>query len=180
MRTPLMAVMLFAVMSFAAALHADDAALAVSIPINLSSDPPSNGAPDGALAYLGATSNFHVVITNVSDKPQKVWDDGDHLSFIFTDTHGKKWTCDHMPMPETKPRGVWWLLEPHDTLVIDVDFKDGNWHGWRGFPVPEGEFFLGTIQAVFIGVNDAPANGLWTGRVVSKPKLIRFYPAKPH
>jgi beta-glucanase (GH16 family) len=185
MRTPFLAVMLFAALGFAPGLRADDAALSVSIPINLCSDMPGGYGNNGdwSLASMDVTSVFHVVITNVSDKPQKVFDDGDQLSFIFTDAHGKKWTCEHHGESAVeKPRGVWWSLEPHDTLVIDVNFKDPGWHG---FPVQDGEVFAGTIQAVFSLRNNEPVTvrdgaTIWTGRVVSNPKLIRFYPDNTH
>ena len=75
----------------------------------------------------------------------------------------------------------WWVLQPQESLVLDVYLADSG--QWQGFPdlARYGDSETVTMRAVFeIKSNEVPPqDGLWTGRVFSKPEQYVFYNQKP-
>lgn len=118
--------------------------------------------------------NFHVVVRNISDKPQNVWQDWvswgyDALSFEFMDESGKKWVAKKIPAAFDQNGPIFWTLKPNETLVIDVCFADdqkSDWQKWKGFPHKQ----TVSMRAVFEIQEDPWSRkaSVWTGRVVSK------------
>ncbi len=152
---------------------AGDPALFVSVAV------PANNS-ERRIEYRDRATHFHVVISNVSDKPQKIWREwcswGYYgLSFVFTDEGGKKWVAKKQPRDWTKNAPDWWTLAPRESLVLDVYFGDSE--TWRGFPRPENGSRTITMQAVFQFEPDDESRkyGVWTGHIASKPEKVAFY-----
>ncbi|HWB59577.1 MAG TPA: hypothetical protein VG733_08795 [Chthoniobacteraceae bacterium] len=131
---------------------------------------------------VNSKSHFHVVITNVSDKIQRVEmegsSDGDEaLSFEITDENGKKTIVHRAMMEYGKNMLHWWVLQPGECVVTDVDVMGNEWQ--PGFPHPDhyGASETVTMSAIFEFKTGAYAEkeGLWTGRVTSKPEKYTFW-----
>jgi len=122
---------------------------------------------------------LHVVLTNTSNQPQNIWKEWNSwgyyaLSFEVTDEHGKTsivrkgikvWTVDGTD---------YWTLDPHESLVIDVDCASDE---WEGFPRPTKEPQSVAMRAIFEIKPDAASRkfSVWTGRVFSKVADYTFY-----
>ena len=69
-------------------------------------------------------AQFHAIVSNRSDKPQKIWQDGCSwgywaLSFEFTDESGKMWIIKKRGgKPFTANAPVVWVLEPQESIVL--------------------------------------------------------------
>jgi hypothetical protein len=126
-------------------------------------------------------SHFSVVITNLSDKPQRIVDDsnswGDRaLRFELTDSTGKSWQAGRVLHTYSKNVLHWAVLQPHECLVRDVYFADSE--QWQGFPKPlrYGDSQTLTMRAVF-EVASSEINletGCWTGKVESEAASYEF------
>jgi len=177
MRKPILTI-LFALTLVVADAMAGDSPIAVSVAV-----PANNGERRiEDIEYKGQcdTAHFPVIVTNSSDKPQRIWREWCSwgyfgLTFEFTDESGKKWVAEKKGQIWTFNFPDWWTLEPHESLVIDVYFADTN--TWVGFPLPNNGSQTVTMQAVFEFKpdNEARQHGVWTGRVVSNAEKITFY-----
>ncbi len=161
--------------------HASEAAIVLSIAVPVLA--PGKERP---IVAFGRHSHFPVILTNASGKPQRIVTDGnswgDHaLSFEITDKSGKKSAAQRLRRDYTKNMLHWWVLQPQESLVLDVCLADSG--QWQGFPdlARYGDSETLTMRAVFeIKANEVPPqDGLWTGRVFSKPEQYVFYNQKP-
>ena len=125
------------------------------------------------------TAHFDVIVTNTSDKPQRIWREWCSwgyfgLTFEFKDENGKKWFAKKEGQDWTVNAPDWWTLEPHESLVIEVYFADSKI--WRGFPSPDNGSQTVTMQAILEFKPDdiARQDSVWTGRVVSKAEKVIF------
>jgi len=173
--------MIFAIL-LAAALGIAEAAPAES-PIAISVAVPSQGG-ERMVRYRDPADHFDVIVSNTSDKPQRVWQElcswgYEGLSFELTDEHGKKWTAKKVPIDWPLNVPAWWTLAPKESFVIDVYF--GDIKTWQGFHLPENGSQTVTMQAVLQFKTDVRAaqHGVWTGRVTSKPDKFTFDCWKP-
>ena len=148
-----------------------------------------------ALAYNNERSvvafdqngHFPVILTNTSDKPQRIvtpWNSwGDHaLSFEITDSSGKKSVARAVSVEYAKNMLHWWIVQPRESVVFDVYFADTK--KWEGFPHPVhyGNSEAVTMRAIFEFrpvTLEPPMDGLWAGRVFSKPVQVVFYNRVP-
>lgn len=176
MRTPLLTI-LFAVMSVVADMHAGESPISVSVAI-----PARNG--ERRIEHRDRTTHFHVIVSNSSDKPQRIWREWCSwgyfgLTFEFTDERGKKWVAKKKPRDWTRNFPDWWTLEPHESLVLEVHFGDSDI--WESFPRPGHGSQTVTMQAVFEFRPDDESlrHGVWTGRTVSKADKFVFYHWRP-
>ena len=177
MRT-LLLIILAAVTGSVEFARAGDAAMSISIAV-----PVLEPGADRFVVAFDRTSHFPVIVTNTSDKPQRIvtesnsW--GDHgLSFELTDKSGKKTLAQRVSMVYEKNLPHWWVLQPRESVVFDVCFADTA--KWEGFPHPAryGDSEAVTLRAIFEynpGVSAPLADGVWTGRVFSAPLRIVFY-----
>jgi hypothetical protein len=181
---PLMKECLFAILialtTVTELAHASEAAIALSIAV-----PVLAPGKERSVVAFDRYSHFPVILTNTSDKPQRIVTDdnslGDHaLSFEITDTSGKKSVAQRFTRLYTKNMLHWWILQPQESLVLDVYFADLR---WQGFPHPAryGDSETVTMRAVFeIKSSEVPPqNGLWTGRIFSKPEQYVFHNRMP-
>ncbi len=158
------------VLWFAAAVCAQEPRLSIAIGL------PVYGPLDGESAvHLFAadsrTSNFPVVITNLSEKPLHLDSHLDALRFELTDASGKKTEAQAITQKETKNGLRYWILQPHQCVVANIEFANSNL--WTGFPKPlrYGESQRFRLRAVY-EVEKAEADAVkedawWSGKVES-------------
>jgi len=168
---------LFALTLVVANAMAGESPIAISVAISA-----HNG--ERRVEYRDQATHFHVIVSNTSDKPQRIWREWCSwgyfgLVFKFTDEHGKKWVAKKKSQAWTRNFPDWWTLDPHESFVIDVNFADTN--TWAGFPLPKNGSLTVTMQGVleFKPDDDARRHDVWTGRVVSKAEKVAFYRWKP-
>lgn len=119
------------------------------------------------------TSHFHVLVTNISDTPQRIWQDWTgwgyfNLRLEFTDADGTTATATKLGKNWSSDGPVSWTLAPHETHVIDVYFADPK--QWTGFPSLKDDRKLFTIRAIYESLDSAESKvqGVWTGKVISQ------------
>ena len=98
-------------------------------PVSVAISVPASSATNGnrMIRAGAADAHFHVVVTNVSEKPQRIWRDDCSwgyaaLSFEFTDDTGKTWTAEKKPRGWLANEPFYWILKAHENLVFDVNF----------------------------------------------------------
>jgi hypothetical protein len=153
-------------------------------PISVAIAIPASSADGGSrMVRTGQKdAHFHVVLTNVSNQPQRIWREDcswgySALSFEFTDELGKTFVAKKMPRAWMANAPFYWTLAPHEPLVLDVYFT--NAAVWSGFPQPQPhkqETF--SVKAIFEVKPDAESqqSGVWTGRLASQPENFKFVP----
>jgi hypothetical protein len=159
-----------------------DAANSLSLSIALL-DSPYN--PE---IYLSINTNchFHVVITNHSDQPQNLLQEGsswgwEAMSFELTDEKGNKYLIHRTPAIWKDNAPVHWILKPGEHYVRDICFAQiyQGQNSWTGFPdrLNQGQNLKVKMKAIFEvtidkGVYDEP---LWHGRIESPPVTCRLF-----
>jgi hypothetical protein len=123
MKTPLI-ITLFASLSIIDSTQAEDSPISVSIAI------PAERGSVRSIYYRDKTTHFHVIVSNTSDKPQRIWREqfswGYYgLSFEFTDEHGKKSTANKKKVLSWNHNFPdWWILETLESIVLNLYFAD--------------------------------------------------------
>lgn len=173
---------MFALLSVNHPVLAEDNTVALSIAI-----PALEPGNERSVVAFDRNSHFPVILTNTSKKPQRIvtpWDSwGDHaLTFEITDSSGRKSVARTVSFDHPKNVLHWWMLQPKESVVFDVYFADSS--KWAGFPYPPhyGGSETVTMRAVFEfkpAVRKPLNEGLWTGRVFSKPGQVVFYNRMP-
>lgn len=153
--------------------HATDSVLSVSLAL-----PTRDG--DRWLLLHEKGAHFHVIVSNTSDKPQRVWKEwcswGYYaLTFELTDRAGKSWTVKKKDGEWTKNVPDWWSLEPRENLVLNVYFADSD--AWEGFPRPVNGSQVVSVRAVYEIKPDkfSKESSAWTGKITSDAKKLTFY-----
>ena len=172
MRTPFLQPIL-AAMFAVAAVQGADSPLSVTVSV-----PTRDG--DRWLLLHEKSAHFHVIVSNTSGKPQRIWKErcswGYYsLTFELTDDAGKKSVAKKKPASFSKNSPDWWSLEPGESLVLDVYFSDPEI--WEGFPRPVNSSRIVTLRAIFEIEPDkfSTEHSIWTGRISSDPKVLTFY-----
>lgn len=179
MKTSLFVIFL-ALMSVTGLAHAAESAISVSIVV-----PALDPGKERSVVAFDRKSHFAVILTNTSKKPQRIITEGSSwgdpaLSFELTDKSGKKSLAQRFSVDYSKNTPHWWIIQPQESVVLDVYFADmGKWEGFP-HPVRYGDSETVTMRAVFAFLlTDQNPNGLWTGRVFSAPEQIVFYNRMP-
>jgi len=124
------------------------------------------------IEYREASSHFHVVLTNTSAKPLKIWADSnswgyDALSFRLT-RDGQALEAKKPPANFTRnvPKSI--TLAVGRAHVIDVYFADPK--QWTGFALPaNGEAQVGLCADFNVKASEeALKYGVWTGSISSE------------
>jgi hypothetical protein len=126
---------------------------------------------------LNERKHFHVVITNVSDKPVRLWTDRfswgyDNLSFEAIAADGSVTPIAKRPRDWTKNYPDWHELAAGETWVIDVDwFSDEGRAIWEHTPARDAGLkpMLVKLRAVYEVKPDRQSKelGVWTGKITS-------------
>jgi hypothetical protein len=125
--------------------------------------------------------HFDVVVTNISNQPQRIWREWCSwgyfdLDFELTDQGGKTWKAKKKPANWTRNFPSYQILEPHDSLVIEVEFANPD--TWEGFPHLTGDSQTLKMRAFFEIHPDEETKkfSVWTGRVTSQFEDYTFHP----
>ena len=152
---------------------AEDSPISVSIAI-------PTGSGERGIEYRDRAAHFHVIVSNTSEKPQRIWKEWCSwgyfgLTFEITGPTASKRIAEKKLRDWTVNYPSWWTLDPLESMVIDVYFGDSE--KWQGFPSPEAGPWTVTMQAVFEFKPDEEARkyDVWTGRVTSRPEKLTFY-----
>jgi uncharacterized repeat protein (TIGR01451 family) len=130
---------------------------------------------------------FPVVVTNLSDKPVRIWEQGcswgnQSIFFEATEKDGALTTARLQIKPPTETVPDFYEIAPKDSSVYRIYYNDTN--QWKGFPAPgPGVTKKVTMQAVLrIEPDDSEAKklGIWTGEVRSTPREYRFIGVGPN
>ena len=98
--------------------NADESPLAVSIAI-----PARDGfKANRTIHYVDKTSEFPVVVSNISDTPQRIWQEWNSwgwygLTFEFRDDAANQWVARKKRVGFTKNIPACWILAPQESLV---------------------------------------------------------------
>lgn len=117
------------------------------------------------------SQHFHVVVTNVSGKPIRLWREwcswGYYmLSFRVTDENGKVTEVKKGPCEWKKNYPDWTTLQPGDHMVYEVSFDERT---WPDVALEQGKARQVRMSAV-IEVKpdmDSEREDVWTGTVAS-------------
>lgn len=164
-----------AVLSAARAADAPEAAkpalrVSVSVPANHGSRGIILNRPD---------SHFHIVVTNVSDAPQRLWREWCswgffNLTFKIVDANGEESVATKKQREWTKNYPDFMELAPGEHYVIDVyPHRD-----WTGFPLPaNGKEMKLKLRAVYEirPDDDSKKLNVWTGRIESDAIDVTVY-----
>jgi hypothetical protein len=141
---------------------------------------PQNRHNERVLSYSGGKKQFHVIVNNATDMPKRIWQEWCSwgyfaLSLELTGNSGETWTVKKKTRVWFRNYPDYWTLGPHESLVLDVEFADGN--VWDGFPRPQGVSQKFKMRAVFeIRPEEySREHSIWTGRAVSKAEEYVFY-----
>jgi hypothetical protein len=123
---------------------------------------------------------FHVVVTNVSNQPLRLWREWCswgyyNLSFEVTDEDGKTTTVKKKQRGWRKNYPDWFLVAPSEHMVFDITLDESV---WENPPLPEkGKSRVVKMRAVLEIPEDADTkgSGVWTGKVVSPEHSYTIY-----
>ena len=126
------------------------------------------------------SDHFHIIITNTSDKPVRLWRDwcswGEQtLSFQITDENGKAFLVKRLPREYTKSYPDWSTVPPGDHMVLEMSF---NPKAWNPSPLPaEGKSREVKMKAVFEipEDEDTKKHNVWTGKAESPEQTYTIY-----
>lgn len=144
----------------------------------------------GSVSVRDDRSHFHVIIENISDRPQKIIDEPSSwgystLSFGYATSDGQKLKMQKLPREWSKNFLSLTTLQPGEMMVRDVYLDDAI---WSNLPVSKNPGATSNVrlQAVFeqLPVNDVGSwrGGLdpWQGRITSPEVAITFSNLQPH
>jgi hypothetical protein len=143
---------------------------------------PDRAGDDGArsITLWQPSSHFNVVVTNISDKPVRLWREWCSwgyfaLSFVVTDEAGKAAVVKKSPRDWDKNYPDWTELAPGDSMVFEVTFAEGT---WTNSPLPAKNASLKVrMKAAFEVREDGQSKKLnvWTGKVESPELSYTIY-----
>ena len=134
--------------------------------------PTSSRGSGRAIELYRPSQHFHVVVTNISDEPVRLWREWCswgyfNLSFVVDDAAGNPVVVKKRPRGWDKNRPDWTILEPGDHMVFEVSFDESI---WQDAPRSEaGQARSVRMKAVYeVKADDqSKEHGVWTGRVHS-------------
>lgn len=163
--------------------------LVLVAPLALGQDkPPADAKPTlkigiavperGVVVVTDDESHFHVVIQNVSDKPQKIIDEWNswgyfNLCFEFTTPAGEKKVMEKLGRDWSKNFLTTTTLQPGEVLVRDVFLSDTI---WSNLPVMGKDDAKVRLRAIFeqkLEQADEKVD-MWQGRITSADQEITF------
>lgn len=135
--------------------------------------------PDGKReVVLDRYSRIHVLLTNESGSPQRIWKDWNSWGYFNLQLDWMQGNRSY-PIRRQAPESWdgdfpdFWLLEAGETLVLEVDMSTGE---WSGFPDLYGEMIEADLVVTYQNKPDPLAKefDVWVGKLVSKRLSIVF------
>jgi hypothetical protein len=124
--------------------------------------------------YQTTKSPLHVIIENISDKPQRHFEEWNswgygNLKLEWTDGNGKTGTVAKVPGSWDKNGPSTVVLEPGEALVREISFDSKLWHGWPAIA-------YGTKLRLKVTYRSAgrPNSDGWTGEVDTQETTVTF------
>ncbi len=130
------------------------------------------------LLQIDRYPRFHVLLTNLSAREQRVWKDWN--SWGYFNLYIQMQTAESTIRITRRNPGGWngdfpdfWIIPPGESIIIEIDMRSGQ---WNGLPDLYGETLPATLTAVLENKPDVLAQefGVWTGRVMAKPVQVVF------
>ncbi len=131
------------------------------------------------------TASFFVILSNGSDRPQRIWapwsDLGSAtLSLETTDQTGKTRSVKRAEGRSLSHKlSEFCILKPRESLIFEVHHADTN--AWENFPKAGQGLTPISMRAVFeVRTNTATdLHGIWTGKIYSESLRVTIYPWEP-
>ena len=124
--------------------------------------------------YKTTNSPLHVIIENISDKPQRHFEEWNswgygNLTLEWTDANGKTGNVAKVPGSWDKNGPSTVVLKPGEALVREISFDSKLWHGWAAIA-------SGTKLRLKVTYRSAgrPDSDGWTGEVDAQEKTVTF------
>jgi hypothetical protein len=129
--------------------------------------------------FLRTNSSLHVIIENVSDKPQKLFEEWnswgyDNLTLQWTDAQGKTGKVAKVPGFWTVNYPSTVVLQPGEAIVRDISFDPKLWKGWPSITEPMELKVKVSYQPT--GQPKVPEADGWVGTVTSNERAINVQP----
>ena len=159
-------VSLVLVVGIAGSSYATDSALSLSLSTQ-------------RVVHADPKSPFHVLVTNKSSEPLKIWEDWNSwgyfaVSFEMSDNSGASWVVKKRADAIFTRNFPSFVTVPGNTHVVDVYLGDGK--VWEGVPLKRGQSQTVLVRAVFEipETNESKQYGVWTGRIESGQVEVTF------
>ncbi len=159
-----------------AAEPAEVAALAVRIV------PTSYGEKDrrAVIDLRGASAHFHVVVTNVSREPIRLFKEWSswgyfNLSFQLTDEAGSSVNVEKMQRAWTRNYPDWETIPPGGHHLREVTFDPTD---WAGLPPPDAHRRKAVRMKAIYDIQpdwDTKEHGVWTGHISSPEESYELW-----
>jgi hypothetical protein len=133
-----------------------------------------------AIELYRPSQHFHVVVTNVSKEPVRLWREWCswgyfNVSFIATDESGKTVTMKKRPRGWDKNYPDWSIIPPGDHMIFEISLDDTT---WQDAPLPENGQTRRVRMKVVYAVPVDPetkSHGIWTGEISSPEDEYTIY-----
>ncbi|MDD5584794.1 MAG: hypothetical protein PHV55_07045 [Candidatus Omnitrophica bacterium] len=131
---------------------------------------------------LNNKPELHVILKNISDKPQKIWSESyswgyENLSFEMI-LDGKRVLIEKKPREWEKNFPDYWTILSGEYFVFDVSLTSEEWN----FPSIEEASKIAELKAVYRNTSNSfktgtegNYEGFWTGRIESEPLEVTLY-----
>jgi hypothetical protein len=124
--------------------------------------------------YQTTKSALHIIIENISDKPQRHFEEWNswgygNLTLEWTDANGKTGNVAKVPGSWDRNGPSTVILEPGEALVREITFDSKLWHVWPAIA-------YGTklrLKVTYRSAGRPDADG-WTGEVHTQEKTVTF------
>lgn len=130
------------------------------------------------LLQIDRYPRFHVLITNVSAREQRLWKDWN--SWGYFNLYIQMQTAESTIRITRRRPGIWngdfpdfWVIPPGESVILEIDMSAAQ---WNGLPDLYGETLRATLTAVYENKPDVLATefGVWTGKLMAKPVGVTF------
>lgn len=164
--------------AFACRIQADEPKQWPALSVRIVPDRAGDGGR--SITLWRPSSRFSVVLTNLSDKPVRLWREWCSwgyfaLSFVVNDDAGKATVVKKAGRGWDKNYPDWTQLDPGDSMVFEVTFGENTWEN-APLPAP-GKSLKVRMKAVYEVREDEESKKLnvWTGKVESPELAFTIY-----
>jgi hypothetical protein len=134
----------------------------------------------GAIDVRRPSAHFHVVVTNVSGEPIRLWKEWcswgwSNLSLKVTDEAGFSVTVEKTERAWTKNAPVTEIIPPGGHHLREVTFDPTD---WAGLPPPEANRRMAVRMKAIYGIQpdgQTKQQGVWTGQISSPEESYELW-----